>query len=299
MTNYEERINRLSRINAGGPCRRIRFSPDDFIRKLFSVPLLFLNGSLTVECAFVMPVFLVCMAAVLQFANVYNCAVRLGSAMTQTAEEMAIAAYATEYMEEGAADSILGIALSTAYASGRSAALAGDTSAVKRLQFLLSSFLEESDRINIVASYQVRSPVGIVRIPGTFFVQKASVRGWTGREGSGGSGGKEEEHQHQTVYVAENGVVYHTDSNCSHIRLTIMPVTEKQIPQMRNLYGEKYHKCEKCGSHPSSQYYITTDGNRYHTSLECGGLKRTVREMDLHEVGELRPCSRCAGGGKH
>ena len=210
----------------------------------------------------------------------------------------AIAAYGTEYLEEGAADSLLGIAISTAYASGRSTALAGDTSAVRHLQFLLSSFLEESDQMNVVASYQVRSPVGMIKIPGTFFVQKASVRGWTGREGSGGSKKETKEHHHETVYVAEHGVVYHRDSCCTHIRLSIMPVNLSQVPQLRNVYGEKYHRCEKCGSHgvEGSQVYVTTDGNRYHTSLECSGLKRTVREVDLEEVGELRPCSKCGGG---
>ena len=293
----KERISRLSRMNANHSDSRLRLFLRGFRSSVFSASLCFLRASLTVECAVVLPVFLVCMAAVMHFGNVYHCAVRLGSAMTQTAEEMAIAAYGTEYLEEGAADSLLGIAISTAYASARSIALTGDTSSIKHLQFLLSSFLEESDRMNLVASYQVRSPVGIIRIPGTFFVQKASVRGWIGREGSGGAKQEAHGHSHETVYVTEHGVVYHKDSNCTHIKLSIMTTDESRVPHLRNVYGEKYHRCEKCGSHAGGgPLYITTDGNRYHTSLECSGLKRTVREMDVSEVGELRPCSKCGGG---
>ena len=257
--------------------------------------LLMNEASLTVEAAIALPVFFVCMAAVLHLLNVYHCAQRLGASISQTAEEMAIGAYTTEYYEK---DSLLGVVLSSAYAAGRVNAQAGDISAIRHGNFLLSRFLEEDDLVDIVMTWQIRSPVGMIRMPGSVFLQRGAVRGWTGRSGSGGEEEQHDhDHDHTTVYVAENGVVYHTDPNCTHIRLSILPTTLDQAKTLRNVYREKYKPCEICGRHASGTVYITTDGNRYHTSLECSGLKRTVHTRDMHDVGNLRPCSKC--GKKH
>lgn len=252
------------------------------------------TASLTVEAAVTLPVFLICMLAVLHFLNVYNCAARLSAAIAQTSEEMAVGAYASEYYDAG---SLPAVVLSSAYATGRVYAAAGDTSPIRNGVFLLSGFLEEDDMIDLVMTWQVASPVGMVTIPGTIFIQRGAVRGWTGREGSEGSEAhsNSDDHDHTTVYVAENGVVYHRDPNCTHIRLTIMPVSKDEAKNLRNVYREKYHPCEICGRKASGTVYITTDGNRYHSSLECSGLKRTIHETTLDQAGNLRPCSKCGG----
>ncbi len=254
-----------------------------------------LRGSLTVESAVVVPVFLVCMLAVIHYGNVCGTAARFGGAMAQTTEEMAIAAYAKDY---GDSDSLTIDAISAFYGQARIMALAGNTKPVKSANILLSPLFTEEDEIDLVLTYQVRSPVGIVRIPGHFFVQRAVVRGWTGRKGSGGtpssdgSSGKEDS---TVVYVTDHGTVYHKDPQCTHIHLSIQEVDTASVGGRRNVYGACYHKCEYCGSHPGGSVYITTDGNRYHTTLDCPGLTRTVHPVHMDEVGEKRPCSRCGG----
>ena len=252
------------------------------------------KGSLTMEAAVVLPVFLYCMITIMQYMNIYGCAARIGAAVEQTAEEMAVGAYTSEYMEK---ESILGVVLSAAYGAGRVNMLAGDLSAVRNDNFLLSSFLEKDDLIDLVMTYQARGPTGIAPVPGTFWIQRGCVRGWIGREGSSGKTENDDGHKHEKVFVTEHGQVYHRDSNCTHIRLKIMKVTRKEAERYRNVYNEKYHPCEKCGKHAGDTVYITTDGNRYHSTLDCPGLKRTVREVDLEEAGDLRPCSKC--GGEH
>jgi len=172
--------------------------------------------------------------------------------------------------------------------------LAGDTSPIKNGNFLLSGFLQEDDLIDIVMTWQVRNVTGLVNIPGSVFIQRGAVRGWTGREGSSGeSAGGGHDHDHTTVYVAENGTVYHLDPNCTHIKLKIMTTTKEEAKKKRNAYREKYHPCEICGRKASGTVYITPDGNRYHSSLECSGLKRTIHEVQLGQTGDLKPCSRC------
>ncbi len=252
-----------------------------------------LRAGLTVEAAVVLPIFFLGMAIVLQMGNVMDTAVRFGSAICETSEEIALAAYVLEY---GQASPILRSGLSAAYAQEKVMAKAGDTGAVKNASFLFSAFLEEEDVIDLVMTYQMKPVFGGITIPGVFFLQRGSVRGWTGRSGSGGSAeASSGKTKGQTVYVTDQGSVYHMDANCSHIRLSIQLVETDSVRTLRNSNGEKYHACEKCGKNAGGQVYITEDGNRYHSSLECSGLKRSVHEVSIDDVGSLRACSRCAG----
>ncbi len=286
------RKERLSPSAAPGTFQK--FSPETSCQKSKKALLLPLSAGLTVEAAVVVPLFAAAMAAVLQFVNVYTDAARIGSALAQTGEEMSIGAYASEYTDS---DSPVPLVLSAAYAEGRVRQSAGTLEHVRNQSMLLSGFLTKDQQIDLVMTYQVKSPSGLIRIPGIVFLQRAIVRGWVGRGGSGSVDQEDPDSQEEpeTVYVTQYGSVYHTDPDCSHIHLSIHEVSSREAMAARNVYGEKYHACEKCGG-GGDRVYITSDGNRYHSSLECSGLKRSVQEMHIDEIGSLRPCSKCAGG---
>lgn len=93
------------------------------------------------------------------------------------------------------------------------------------------------------------------------------------------------------VYVAKNGRVYHTDLSCSHICLTISGGAVEQI-----MNHSRLDACEKCvhKNERPFQLYITAFGDCYHSSLNCSGLKRSVKAVQLSELGNMRMCSRCA-----
>ncbi len=99
----------------------------------------------------------------------------------------------------------------------------------------------------------------------------------------------------QIVYVTETGTVYHKIPGCTHIKLSIETTTYDAVKDLRNSYGGKYSPCEKCGK--GAKYagvlYITETGDRYHTSIKCSGLKRSVTGIKISEVGERGKCSRC------
>ncbi len=127
---------------------------------------------------------------------------------------------------------------------------------------------------------------------------KGSARSWVGRDAEGAAeAGKAEAPEY--VYVTEYASVYHTSSECSHLHLSIHSVDASSLPYLRNESGAKYKPCEKCAAHSGAAgtVYITEDGDRYHTSAGCSGLKRTVRMVEADEAEGLRECSRCASNG--
>lgn len=255
------------------------------------------SGTLTVETALVLPIFLFFMIAALQYGAVMETAVKFGTSLSETGKAMATAAYVSEYGGEssGGTDLVVG-ALSAIYAQHRVLSEAGDTSSVKNANMALSSFLGEDEEIDLILTYQIRSPIAGIRLPGQFFLQRAWVRAWTGR--TGGRKADEEgdgESGDDYVYVTATGGVCHEDPDCTYLKLSIREVDRSSLETLRNSGGGIYHACERCGGGSGSSVYITKDGNRYHSSLTCSGLKRTVKQVRRDEC-TLRACSKC---GKH
>ena len=282
--------------------RKDRISPqNDFqcsskvlrdIRAFFLTPL---RAAMTVEAALVLPLFLFCMTALIQYGSVMGTAVQIGTALTETGKSMATAAYAMKYGEEGSAPGLGVSALSSGYAHHKVIGRAGNTDRIKSVNMALSSFLQEDEQIDLVMTYQIKTPVPVIKLPGNFFLQRACVRAWTGRgaQDSNGSGNGDGNGQGE-VYVSETGSVYHEDPECSYLNPSIREIDEDVIGGLRNRSGEKYRPCESCGG-GSGTVYITSEGNRYHRSVGCSGLKRTIHTEDRDSCG-LRPCSKCSGG---
>ena len=263
----------------------------------FSAPL---HGALTVEAALILPFFLMVMISVMQYAVVMETAVKFGSSLAETGKKLAVSAYVSKYGgdTDGVPELAAG-ALSAAYAHSKVLSQAGDTQAVKNTNMLLSSFLKKDEAVDLVLTYQIRSPMTVVKLPGNFFIQRARVRAWTGRTPPT-QGGKEEDGEDTDgacVYVTETGSVYHEDPDCTHLKLSIREVDAGALGMLRNNGGGIYHACERCGGlSENGRVYITKEGDRYHNSLSCSGLKRTVHQVPKEELGSMRPCSKCSGG---
>lgn len=259
------------------------------------------RGSMTVETAFVLPIFVFVMLAILQFASLQLASSALLSAMQETAKQMAEYAYVQDIgigTGGSLAGDIVAGGISAAYAKGKIEELAGNAARGGSLSLLQSSFLTD-EMIDIVGTYQRNSTLSILPVKKVKARVRTRVRAWTGREGrpikKDDTGTEETQDDEPTVFVTQTGSVYHTDPNCTHIRLSVSTVSKSSISTRRNRHGAKYHPCEKCGEAAGGTVYITKEGNRYHSSLECSGLKRTVREYKLSEVEGMRVCSRCGG----
>ena len=148
----------------------------------------------------------------------------------------------------------------------------------------------EDEMIQLVRPARVKPVVPVLAYPGTNIVSCCYMRAWTGYDVERKFSVEEQE---EYVYITENGTVYHRERNCTHLTLSIELAGKDEVGQLRNESGGKYYPCEKCGGDGSSFVYVTGEGTRYHNTITCSGLKRTVISIPLSEVGGRPPCSRC------
>lgn len=143
--------------------------------------------------------------------------------------------------------------------------------------------------LEIKVSYRVELPVPLVVGVSVPMEENMRFKGWSGYERNAFGGENDE-----TVYVTENGVVYHRNYHCTYLDLSIRGVAAESVENLRNESRGKYHACEKCmGGRIPASVYITDYGDRYHSTLACSGLKRTVYAIPLSEAVGKGACSKC------
>ena len=116
----------------------------------------------------------------------------------------------------------------------------------------------------------MKFPVSLLGKKSFWLSQQTIYRKWTGWKDELGI-----QDGDRWVYIAEQGTVYHKTSGCTYLNLSIQSVEDVQIAEYRNESGEKYHKCELCADkiNKFGRVYITNYGNKYHTDLNCSGIK--------------------------
>jgi hypothetical protein len=164
---------------------------------------------------------------------------------------------------------------------------------VQGLNFLLSSYDEETNIADVTVQYRVHIPIGLAIINDFNVIQKTKVRVFVGL--SNINPDDEAEEAEDYVYIAETGTVYHESKDCTHLKLSITKVNRSTLDTQRNSSGGRFSACEICKPERIKQeyYYITKQGDRYHCNANCSGLKRTIKVIKRSEVGDRRSCTRC------
>ena len=245
------------------------------------------RGSLTVEAACVLPIFCFSILVFLYFFQAIGTAGRVAEGMQDAGKQMAIYAYIKE-TAAGSKKSKAEQAVSLLYAKRRIRQAEKDAGISISLRS--SSVLDGDEMIDLIAEYRFCWKMPFLDRMELPMLQRARIRAWTGRQETA-DGGKEKEDT--MVYVTVNGSVYHRSRTCTHLRLTVHPVAGSRVHGLRNSDGGKYKPCEECKGANESLVYITDTGDRYHGSVTCRGLKRSVLAVPISQVEGWKECSRC------
>ena len=281
------------------------------------------GAGMALEAALALPLFLFFIVNMIYVVEIIRLQNRIGSALHQVGNQAAYYAYYYRYGlgEEtggsgsggsGISSALVSGILSQTYVRSKVNELAGEEylnhSPLKggsgSISYLRSSMLSGSgsnrDIISLVADYRAGPLIPWLSYS-DFSLQNRyyghAFTGYTFGSESGSSGGEEGEEE-VMVYVTETGSVYHVSYDCTYLNLSVSAVDYSQLSYLRNTGGAKYYPCEICRPSAGGTVLITEDGNRYHSSRQCSGLKRTVRQIPLSEAEKMYGrCSRC--GGSH
>ena len=247
------------------------------------------DGSMTLEMAVVLPLFVSFMVFFLFLFRILLVQESMEEALVYTSRTLAVTCF-TECSEERKTQAGLLTEARIVLQKGLKESdcpihfIRGGAAGVS----LLSSELT-GENIILRASYEMRLPCVLLGSYCFRFVQCAQSRKWIGNLSLEQSTGADDE----WVYITPYGTVYHRDRTCRYLDLNIHAVNRRSLGTLRNANREIYRKCESCGDAGSKMVYVTDYGTRYHSSLACGGLKRTIYMVKLSQVGGKKSCSKC------
>lgn len=259
------------------------------ICKKRAAPSAAFSGSLTVEAALALPVFLgalLLLTGLFQAMAVYeqinNCLCMTGrqlAAYSESCEGSSMADVWRLFYGE-IADSGVDESIDSGY-RGIALTIAED---------------EALGIIELGASYRIKIPGYLVGSESVAVNDRIYVCPWTGKQPAKNAQ-ETIPSDREMVYVAENGVVFHTSEKCTYLLLSVRSCPYAAVNSLRNRYGARYAPCERCGVSGCPVVYITDTGRAWHSDRECSGLKRKLQVCSQEEAFEqgLRSCPRCGG----
>ena len=243
------------------------------------------KASITVEASFVVSFFFLAVMCFVCLLEIMAIQVNIKSAMHSAGKELAMEAYGNPIfspnrLEKKIVETVGGDRLDESLIVGGRYGI--DCSGSKTYV--------GSTIIDLCAYYQLEIPVFAFRVPILAREEIIRIKGWSGSEE-----GHVSSQDRKMVYVTDHGIVYHQSLTCTYLELSIRAIPYESIEDYRNETGGKYYACEICGGKVNGQsnVYITEQGERYHCSLECRGIRRNIYAVPLSDVYGLGGCSKC------
>lgn len=272
-----------------------------------------LKGSITVEAAIVLPVFILLIISMMNFFvvinyqnimqfNVFSSALSVGR-LSYTMDRLEDIKNKEEAIENiGINSNLIYSGINTAYVSEKIFTEelkdytneAGVVNGVRGV--LVTSTVEEKTLgINdIKVNYRMEFSIMGNKKYNLRMANCCYFRSWIGESLKETS---KEGESAQKVYITQNGKVYHLKKNCTYINIIVVKVKLSYIDNFRNESGGKYYECEICAKKSSNKkedVFITASGTRYHYDESCRKIDRDVIEVDISNIGERKVCSRCS-----
>ena len=243
----------------------------------------FLKASVTVESALTIPIFFLAIVSMLYMMEVMTIRTNMKSALDCAAGSIRSESYTGIMFPSSKLEKDIVSAIGEERLNR--SILVGGSHGVECTSSILSSI---SGIHSLKVKYQVKLPFPVFHSRPVPMEESICVKGWVGYSGKGFA------NQSKTVYVTENGSVYHLDYNCTYLHPKIRAVNYGTIPDLRNEDGGKYYPCEHCAKHETGgTVFITEFGTRYHTSLTCSDVKRTIYSIPIEEAVGKGVCSKC------
>lgn len=258
-----------------------------------------IKAGMTIEACFVLPFFLFAFLNIISIVEIYRLQGNMSAAMHDTAKQMAVYGYEYRQIGGGSAGAAESLGLTYLYAAGGVRAKLGEAyldssplaGGAPSISWLRSSVMQADDCIDLVAEYRIEPPAAVVGYQPRVLYNRIRTRAWTGYDNAAHSadGIAEEE----IVYITQEGSVYHRSRSCGYLKLSIAAVDKSFLDTQRNEDNGKYYACAECGGSCGNIVYITNYGNRYHSSLGCSSLKRTIMAVPISQTGGRSACSKC------
>lgn len=243
------------------------------------------RGSVTIEAALAVPLFFFAVLTLFYMIEVMSIRTSIRSGMQYAAKEAAEAVYIKPMVTPGSLEADIVAAIGGERLE-RSIVVNGSSG----IHCQESRMSASTGILELRVSYQVKLPLPVFAVPPVRMEELLRMKGWNGYARSGFQGQDDE-----TVYVTETGMVYHKDYHCNYLELSIHMVSSGEISGLRNESQGKYYPCETCvHGAADSHVYITDYGDKYHNSLSCSGLKRTIYAIPLSEAVGKGACSKCS-----
>lgn len=254
-----------------------------------------LNASLTLEAAFVMPLFIFAIIVLMFFLQAIQIQVRIQKALcNQTVKTAGYAYYINETGIPDIPENFLEAEFVKTCVIKELGENFFETAYIvngKKGFTLNISNIADKGTIDVALQYYMKVPFDVFGIGKLPFVARARCRTWTG------DGTVKETWNTQMVYVTAKGTVYHLQKECTYIKSDISSCEYKEIGNKRNSSGGIYYPCRQCSDTKitdSSKAYYTKYGTRYHLQYYCHNLQNNVFAISIDEAKKkYKSCSKC------
>lgn len=256
------------------------------------------KGSATIEASLIIPIFLFAAFAIFTLCNVIQTKEVIYEGMQETAQYLAEYQYAYSVLDEKISESQINFSgTNSITASAKLKEYIDNEEIVKKyvsggfsgLTFQKAFYDSSDGYIYLTLKYDVNVNIPIVGNITWQETEQIKQKAYIGLVTD--DAGSDDDDVY--VYITETGDVYHKSRDCYHIKLTITQVSESSL----NTTYSDYDACELCalGKTCSGNVYVTKTGGKYHYSIACSGLKRTVIRVKLKDVSGMPACSNCGG----
>ncbi len=227
------------------------------------------RGSLTVEAALILPMFIFVYMALLSLVGWHQNRNQISLFLQESSLEIQVLHMTTENMDVAAI--FLFLEGKWRLSNKSNASIEGET-------FAISLGMDQGEYLQIEMQYRYK-----VNLLGYLIYIPGSQR-WVSKWWCGGNGDALPWESAKQYYVTAKGEVLHLFEDCSALKREI-----KMVPLSE---AEKYDPCALCcKEHVQTEVYVTTYGEVYHSTKTCSALSRKVF---VEENDGRRICAFCS-----